>query len=656
MPGCNERHVIQTVAVVFALVILGGCSEKENKNSLPDSFMSVPVLETAVLTQTELISAAHIPQDGYEDARRIQKIPPEALQPVTQISDPKTGDSTEFFINYDLNTDFRLMNATLRQTSDHALWWVADNANASITDEDMALVAENFENITFKINRLVYGTEEQPGIDGENRIHFLFVDMPEWEGVYGYFSTMNTFPRGMEEYSNEKDMVVINIGSAPLDSLAFAGELGHEFAHLIQWSVDPNEDLWMNEALAELAAFLAVSPEPGSLMDDPNQQVFAAMPYTQLTTRPEGIPEEDPYAVYAHYGGEKLFTIYLLDRFGPQFVKDLIANQEAGTRALDQELGKLDPPLTFNSIYADWILANLLNQPDHPEGRFGYAEVQTLLPSLILVDLFDGEPLNGYMPPYATFYYELRATDKINLNFKGESMARLTPADPLEGDYAWYSNRGDQTAFTLTREFDLSTVRTATLNYSVWYELEENFDYGYVLVSDDTGETWNILPTKHGRVENLGDGAYGMAYTGESAGWQNESLDLSEYAGKKILIRFMVNTDLATNRDGMMLDNIAIPKIGFFDGAENADGGWTTQGFVRSANVVPVDWVVWLVKVNIDPDLKDEVIRLELDDLRSGAIEVDGFGETFDFAALVVSPTAPTTTMSIDYELSITGK
>lgn len=654
MSFLTNRRGFKTLAAGIFVFILLGCSGHESQNTLPETFIGVPVAESAVGTQNELIQADHIPQDRYDDAVRIQKLPPEAFQPEGNV-EPTLGDRTDFFINYDLNNGYRPMPATLRHISGNALWWVADNA--SITDEELATVAENFENITFKINRLVYGTEEQPGIDGENRIHFVFVDMPEWEGFYGYFSTTNTFPRGMEQYSNEKDMMVINIGSAPLESLGFAAELGHEFAHLIQWSVDPNEDLWMNEALAELSAFLVVSPPPGSLMEEPNMQVFATMPYIQLTSRPElGPPEEDPYAVYAHYGGEKLFTIYLLDRFGPQFIKDLINNQEAGTRALDQELGKLNPPLTFNELYADWILANLLNQPDHPEGRFGYAEVQTLLPSIILVDIFDGEPLEGYMPPYATFYYELRATDKITLKFDGASMARLTPADPMDGEFAWYSNRGDQTAFSLTRSFDLTSVKAATLNYSVWYELEEDFDYGYVLVSDDDGKTWTILPTKHGRAEGLSDGAFGMAYTGESVEWRDESLDLSAYAGKKILIRFLVNTDLATNRDGLMLDNIAIPEIDFFDGAENADGGWATQGFVRSGNVVPVEWIVWLVKVNIDPDLEDEVIRLELDDLRSGSIEVDGFGKTFDFAALVVSPTAPTTTMSIDYELSITGK
>jgi len=106
----------------------------------------------------------------------------------------------------------------------------------------------------------------------------------------------------------------------------------------------------------------------------------------------------------------------------------------------------------------------------------------------------------------------------------------------------------------------------------------------------------------------------------------------------------------------MMLDNIQIPEIDYFDGAEDDQGGWDAQGFVRSSNVVPADWIVWLVKVNTDADLKDEVMRIQLDEMQSADFDIEGFGETFDFAALVISPAAPTTTMSLDYEFTLTGK
>lgn len=235
-------------------------------------------------------------------------------------------------------------------------------------------------------------------------------------------------------------------------------------------------------------------------------------------------------------------------------------------------------------------------------------------------------------------------------------MAKLTAADPYEGEWVWYSNRGDETSFTLTRTFDLTRVESATLNYWVWYEFEKDYDYGYVLASDNNGQSWEVLPTKYSMVENLSEDALGMGYTGESEVWRKESLDLSTYAGSKVMIRFIVNTDLATNLSGMMIDNISIPEINYFDGAENDLGGWDAQGFVRSANLVPADWVVWIIKINTDPNLADEVTRLQLDELSSGSIVIEDFGKTFDFAAMVIAPMSSTTTMSIDYEFSLIGQ
>jgi immune inhibitor A len=649
-PLLTGRYIRRGLSVL-ALILLAGCSQTQKT---PDVLVNLPVAESAKTTAQALRSAMHVPQNRYEDAVQLKGISADQLK--AELADPPhVGDRLDFYINYDLVNDYRPVAATLRYVSENAAWWVADNA--SVTDDELRAAASNFESTPFKIDRLMYGSESIPGIDNYDRVHFLFVRLPEWGEFYGYFSTINLYPKIIQPYSNEKEMLVINVGSTPLDSLQFAGELGHEFSHLIQFSVDPYEDLWLNEALSELSAFMTISPPPGTLMEEGNQQVFAKYPFIQLTARPEtNLPEDDRNITFAHYGAEKLFTIYLLDRFGPVFIKQLVANPEAGVRSIDQELQKLDPPLTFNDVYADWILANLMNQPDNAQGRFGYQEIQTLLPSIISLDSFTGENLPGYMPPYSTFYYELHANEKLNVKFRGAAMARLTPQDPFEGEYVWYSNRGDETSFMMTRSFDLSGVKSATLKYSVWYELEKDFDYGYVLVSDDDGVTWTVLKTKYGTSENLSSDAYGPGYTGESTDWLKESLDLSAYAGRKIMVRFIVNTDLATNRDGMMLDNIEIPQIKYFDGAEDDRGGWDVQGFVRSSNLVPAEWIVWLVKVNTDPDLKDEVIRIKLDDLQTADFDIEGFGQAFDFAALVISPMAPTTTMNLDYEILLTGQ
>lgn len=652
--GMGRRMVSQRALCLAALFALAGCSAGPQAAASPKAYVGEPVTAAATDTRNALSAAVHVPQDRFAEATDVKGLPPESLQVKPQKA-PKGGDTDKFFVNHDLDKDFRQVPATVRYVSDNAVWWVADGT--TVSDADVQAAAGNFENSALKIDRLIYGHEPAPGIDGYDPVNFLFIDMPQWGEFYGYFSTINEYPRAIEPHSSEKEVLVINTNGQKIDSPGFTSELAHEFGHLIMWSGDPNEDLWMNEASSELAAFFTASPPTGALMDEGNEQIFASYPFIQLTARPDTTaPNFDRNIVFAHYGAEKLFMIYVLDRFGPRFMKDLIANPEPGIQGFNEELGKLDPSLTFDEVYADWILANLMDQPDHPQGHFGYSEVNTLQPSIISLNQFTGEELPGFMPPYGTFYYELHAQDKLDVDFKGATMAQLTPAEPYEGDYVWYSNRGDESAFTLTRTFDLTSVKSATLNYRVWYKLEENYDYGYVLASVDNGKTWEVLPTRYGRAEDLSEDAYGIGYTGRSGRWLKESLDLSRYAGKNVMIRFAVNTDLATDLDGMMLDNIAIPAINYFDGAEDAQGGWDAEGFVRSSNAVPVDWVVWLVKVNIDPNKEDEVIRVKLDDLQSANFNIDGFGKDFDFAAMVISPMATTTTQSVDYEFTLTGK
>ena len=151
----------------------------------------------------------------------------------------------------------------------------------------------------------------------------------------------------------------------------------------------------------------------------------------------------------------------------------------------------------------------------------------------------------------------------------------------------------------------------------------------------------------HGTDRDPWGRAYGWGYTGASLDWKAESIDLTSYAGQPVLIRFQVLTDLTANRDGVQLDNIAIPEIDYFDGAEDESGGWTAAGFVRSANVVPADWVVWLVEL-ASPT---RVTRISMDELMNAEFSISGFGSDFPFAAIIVAPTAPTTTQELDYEL-----
>ena len=111
-------------------------------------------------------------------------------------------------------------------------------------------------------------------------------------------------------------------------------------------------------------------------------------------------------------------------------------------------------------------------------------------------------------------------------------------------------------------------VNKATLKFDNYHDIEEQWDFGVVQVSTDDGETWNSLANENTRSDVVEEGYPKIkenvpGFTGTYEDWQEESFDLSEYAGQKVLVSFRYLTDWASNDTGWFIDNIEIPEIGF---------------------------------------------------------------------------------------------
>lgn len=622
------------------------------REPIPEGLVQIPVSDEVEETVSRLIEAEHPARDDYRLARELLGLQPAQLTP--EVPDPSAyeiGDKDSFFIRkYLTSDDYQPITAYIRHISENAVWW--KSANAKVTDAEIASTAELYEETVRPINHLAFGREWSPGIDNDRRVHFLLVDEEQWEGTFGYFSNINEFPTALHPFSNQREMLVVNTSGVHIDSISFAGKLAHEFQHLIHWNLDPNEDQWLNEAMAELAYFFTGAPDPRNRIFGSNSQLFAENPDIQLTARPERKYGEDDKSTLMHYAAEKSFLIYLLEHFGAEFIKDVANNPDPSVFSIQEELDRLPESPRFEEVFANWLIANLIDRPQIAEGQFGYKEYDPYLTrNRRQISSLNKEPIEEQLPPYGAHYYQIQGSDPVKVSFAGSTLARLTPADPPSGQFAWYSNRGDQSEFTLTNTFDLTGLDTATLDYKVWYELEEYFDYAYVEVSTDGGETWQILDTAHGTDQDPKDRSYGVGYTGTTLEWLSESIDLSRYTGREILLRFHVLTDFTTNRDGFQVDDIAIPELGYFDSAEDDSGGWEAKGFIRSSNLVPVEWIVWLVKAS-NPF---QVDRIALSPDQTAEFEIADLGQDYSLAAVVISPTAPVTTMETDYELVFQG-
>lgn len=546
--------------------------------------------------------------------------------------------------NLDTINHFQLQ-AELVYARQHVYFWIEEGVKYDLGDVE-ALV-DTFEDQIYPTTREFFGTEWSPGVDGDEHLYILYA-RNLGVATAGYFSPSDELSPLAHEYSNTHEMFYLSADVVDLSAEYAYSVLAHEFQHMIHWNLDRNEQSWINEGFSELSAHLSGYDVGGwdyAYADEPD------IPLTQWPTNGG-----------THYGQAFLYVTYFLDRFGSKATQAVVAHVDNGLDSIDRtllDLGIVDPLdgelITADDVHQDWIVAMYLQDPDVSDGRYDYRSY--ISPMVSASDHFDDCPVaeqNRDVSQYGVDYIKFHCEGEFTLRFKGAAEVQVLPADVLTGDYAFWSNRGDESDMTLTREFDLSEVTgPVEMRYWVWYDIEEGWDYLYLVVSDDGGETWEIIQTPSGTDEDTSGASYGWAYTGYSGGgeapaWIQEKVDLSEFAGKEVLVRFEYITDAAVNGDGLLLDDIQVESIGYYEGFEEQAEGWEARGFVRLFNRLPQTYRVVLV----EEDGEKVVREVSLNENNEGEIMFNVPASSSP-ATLIVSGTTRHTWQPAAYTIEI---
>ena len=510
--------------------------------------------------------------------------------------------------------------ATLHVVSDNAYWFVENDVD--FDQQGLEEAAQIFESRVRPAVVRTFGDIRNPGIDGDPR---LFVLHSKLNGAAGYFGSADAFPSNVHPHSNEREIIYMDIESLPPATDLYMAVIAHEFQHAVHFNHDTGEESWVNEGLSELASEVA-----GYRLQSP--RAFLVRPDTQLN-----FWADESYDRIPHYGASALFFRYLAQRVGGhRNLTDLITGPLDGIEGVDSFLN--DHGLTFLEVFADWVIANYLDAEDE---RFGYQDHNlTVLPDRTLRP---NNVVQATQPQFSARYHkiDLSSSDGV-LTFKGDTSVRQVGADCEIGALCWWSGRGDGIDTMLTRELDLTGLDEATLEFMVWYEIEEGWDYAYVEASDDDGRTWNILEGRHTTTDNPSGNAYGHGYTGLSDEWLQESIDLTPFAGGPVLLRFEYVTDDAVYLDGLLIDDLSIPEL---DLSISPDNTWHSDGFSLAGDSLAQHFIVQIIQTAPDGSL--QVSRLELDSRNHAEMNLVGGNGT----VVVVSPITPDTRHSASYTL-----
>ena len=620
----------------------------------------------------QALAAAEIPEsDLHELAIRFLGMPPETPRVAAARSpDYPIGTVRVFHVsNLDENRNFDI-EAELVYKTEHVYMWVEKGLR--LDQDRIQEAADLFEEHTYPTNREFFGSEWTPGVDGDPHLSILHArDLGHT--VAGYFSSADEYVSAARADSNEMEMFYIHVErSTEVGDPFYNGVLAHEFQHMIHWYNDRNETTWLNEGCSELAMELNDRSYPGGrgIYDvGGSEYAYLDEPDTQLNTWPE---LDVTGAAAPHYGAAYLFMSYFLDRFGEDATKALVAHKENGLKSVDATLKSgIAPGMTHLDLFADWVVANLIDDLSLDNGQYGYQSLDLGGPRI------DAEfskttdypqQREGTVSQYGVDYVEIESRQPLTLSFVGSDQVRLLATEAHSGKYMWWSNRADESDSRLTYVLDLSKATQAELAFWAWYHIEADWDYAYVVVGTaangripvDLGDpsiSWHILDdaTLQCTTANPNNGNLGCGFTGESDGWKYLSADLTPFVGQEIAIRFEYITDAAVNQPGLALDDIQLTVDGevvLFDDVEAGEGLWRPEGFVRHANVLAQQWIVQAVLFSGDRPL--EVQRLLFNNGSIGRWVLP-FDATTNRAVIVISAVAPITTEPAQYRYMLSS-
>ena len=399
----------------------------------------------------------------------------------------EVGSRKAFFVTDLIERRTYTVEARLLAISDNAYWYADEDTD--ITARQLERAADVFERDIRPPIVDTIGDIWKPGVDGDPRLTVLHTPIV---AAAGYFSSSDSYPRATHPHSNEREMIVMDGDWLRPGSNDYFSVLAHEFQHAVHWNLDLGEDVWINEGMSEVATELA--GYEASFVD-----IFLQYPEVQLNFWPD-----EPRDTIPHYGAATLFVEYLAQHYGGDDGLAKLAREPLdGVNGVESYLTRYG--VSFTDVFADWVVANYLDAKlDGIDGvesewqldAYTYAGRSV---SLRRVKRIDGDfDETTTQPQLSARYYELRLSEGDALvEFVGDKTVAQVAADCRSGLYCWWSGNGDLIDTTLEREFDLSGVDEATLEFWMWHDIEEDWDYAYVSASTDGGKTWTTLDGEH---------------------------------------------------------------------------------------------------------------------------------------------------------------
>ncbi len=425
----------------------------------------------------------------------------------------------------------------------------------------------------------------------------------------------------------------------------------HEYQHLLMYYIDVDEVDWVNEGLSMYAEHVTGYMDSRLSVNEFGYNAYVAcfQGFRTLVTKynPAPVPCGGPAnsltrwgdqgtakELLADYGNAEAFLLYLADRFGPEVLSELHRdNARRGLSSLRNVLSRLESQPKVPQLLRDYQLMNLLDRLLEQRGMrlSGVNRKLVTTPSLrAAVNLLNpaamsavGAASNGadYVALRGLGVGPLDGAQLKSLSFAGDRSlpplpvqwtvqnsyplptvslppvpnvpslptiaAPPLPSTPLDNPVLFSGNTPDTDASIV---FPAKVpAANPLLTFTTVYNLEQDYDFAYVLISTDGGKTYSTLENAFTTKSEFGYG-----FTGSVPVPTPQVFDLSEYAGKDVLLGFRFKSDPLINMGGWAVDDIAV-------GGQLISDGSSTDLFRTMTQISPIpvkDWSLQIVGID----------------------------------------------------------
>jgi len=515
-----------------------------------------------------------------------------------------------------------------------------------ITPAQIQYMADEFDQRIWESDVFHFGNYEprapEKGMDGSRAGIFVYNirDEAYW-GDYRFY-TAGYFWSSLNDYLNINAIFIDSFdwanrtGPDSARPYLYEGTIAHEFEHLIHHDVDPDEDSFIDEGMADLAEQFIY----GTITTDSHIGNYLVYHRDSLTDWDGELYDYGNGVLWQDYlweaaggdvlnkpldqrlakktAGKKKAAEQFYDKFaddpakftdpGDRFVWNLIHDQENGLASVaNWVVGGRD---RVEGLHHDYTLANLLDGKV-TEQAWNYRNLALGGPDSDGYTIDDGidyynAKVGGNMPPTRKNVWRRTTTEAWGAYYRtysgsqpGFTLSFTGPAGsgvaPFTGTYEWYSGLGNALQRTLERRLD-DVPANGVLEFMTWFDIEQDWDYGYVEASAN-GSPWTKLEQLSSLPAGLSntfgssawDGEGGL--TGSSGGWQMARFDLSGFSGT-VDVRFRYATDEAVNGLGWYVDDLAVPGSSNVFPLDSVESqlGWVTNGWVFTTGLQNNDW------------------------------------------------------------------